>query len=142
MPEILRSRTLELAHEGHPGIVQMKKRLRSKVWWPGIYKDCERQCRTCHGCQSVGMPLKPEPMARTKLPELRPSVPDDESIRDEDRLKKFKGKEYADDRRRAAEADICIDDKVPMKQRTTTSSRHHSRQSHTQSKVKRVIVQL
>src|SRR6218665_2444975 len=32
MPEILRSRTLELAHEGHPGIVQMKKRLRSKVW--------------------------------------------------------------------------------------------------------------
>jgi len=274
MPEILRSRTLELAHEGHPGIVQMKKRLRSKVWWPGIDKDCERQCRTCHGCQLVGMPLKPEPMARTqlpngpwqdlaidymgplptgeyilvvvdyysryyeieitrtttaekvikslkqifathglpysitsdngpqftsevfaeylkdndivhhrttplwpqangeverqnrsllqrikiaqgegknwkeelltylfayrttphstlgispaealygrklrtKLPELRPSVPDDESIRDEDRLKKFKGKEYADDRRRAAEADICIGDKVLMKQ--------------------------
>src|SRR6218665_1441194 len=68
MPEILRSRTLELAHEGHPGTVQMKKRLRSKVWWPGIDKDCERQCRTCHGCQLVGMPLKPEPMARTQLP--------------------------------------------------------------------------
>src|SRR6218665_3682977 len=52
----------------------------------------------------------------TKLPELRPSVPDDESIRDEDRLKKFKGKDYADNRRRAAEADICIGDKVLMKQ--------------------------
>src|SRR6218665_4157372 len=60
MPEILRSRTLELAHEGHPGIVQMKKRLCSKVWWPGIDKDCKRQCRTCNGCQLVGMPLKPE----------------------------------------------------------------------------------
>src|SRR6218665_2301746 len=49
---------------------------------------------------------------RTKLPELRPSVPDDESIPDEDRLKKFKGKKYADDRRRATEAEICIGDPV------------------------------
>ena len=274
MPEVLRGRTLELAHEGHPGIVQMKKRLRSKVWWPGIDKDSERHCRTCHGCQLVGMPMKPEPMTRTqlpegpwqdlamdylgplptgeyvlvvvdyysryyevditrtatsdkvieslkqifathglpysitsdngpqfasnafaeylkendivhhkttplwpqangeverqnrsllqrikiaqgegknwkeelltylfayrttphstlgispaealygrklrtKLPELRPSVIDDESIRDEDRLKKFKGKEYADDRRRAADTEIHVGDTVLMKQ--------------------------
>jgi len=53
---------------------------------------------------------------RTKLPELRPSVIDNESIRDEDRVKKFKGKEYADDRRRAAETEICIGDTVLMKQ--------------------------
>lgn len=32
MPEVLRSRTLDLAHEGHPGMTLMKQRLRSKVW--------------------------------------------------------------------------------------------------------------
>lgn len=36
IPKGLRARVLELAHEGHPGIVAMKHRLRSKVWWPGI----------------------------------------------------------------------------------------------------------
>lgn len=33
IPEELRRRTLELAHEGHPGMVVMKRRLRQKVWW-------------------------------------------------------------------------------------------------------------
>ena len=65
VPKELRSHVLELAHEGHPGIVAMKQRLRSKVWWPGLDKDAERVCKTCHGCQLVSQPLKPEPMART-----------------------------------------------------------------------------
>ena len=56
------------AHEGHPGIVAMKQRLRSEVWWPGLYKDAERVCKTCHGCQLVSQPLKPEPMIRTEFP--------------------------------------------------------------------------
>ena len=68
LPKELRSRVLELAHEGHPGIVAMKQRLRSKVWWPGIDKDAERICKTCHGCQLVSQPLKPEPMTRTEFP--------------------------------------------------------------------------
>ena len=32
IPSKLRPRVLSLAHEGHPGIVSMKQRLRSKVW--------------------------------------------------------------------------------------------------------------
>ena len=32
IPAALRGRVAELAHEGHPGIVKMKERLRSKVW--------------------------------------------------------------------------------------------------------------
>ncbi len=53
IPKALRERVTDLAHEGHQGIVKMKGRLRSKVWWPGIDKDAEKKCRECHGCQVV-----------------------------------------------------------------------------------------
>ena len=46
----------------------MKQRLRTKVWWPGIDKEAEGVCKTCHGCQLVSQPLKPESMVRTELP--------------------------------------------------------------------------
>ena len=68
IPKQLRCQVLELAHEGHPGIVAMKQRLRTKVWSPGIDKEVERACKTCHGCQLVSQPTKPEPMTRTELP--------------------------------------------------------------------------
>ncbi|XP_043862245.1 uncharacterized protein K02A2.6-like [Drosophila santomea] len=41
IPTNLRKRVLELAHEGHPGESAMKRRLRSKVWWPLIDRDAE-----------------------------------------------------------------------------------------------------
>ena len=39
IPRELRERVLELGHDGHPGIVVMKQRLRSKVWWPNMDRD-------------------------------------------------------------------------------------------------------
>ena len=69
IPSELREHVLKLAHEGHPGIVMMKKRLRSKVWWPGIDKDSEQFCKECYGCQLVNKPIAPEPINRTKLPQ-------------------------------------------------------------------------
>ncbi|PFX28921.1 Uncharacterized protein K02A2.6 [Stylophora pistillata] len=51
IPSKLRPRVLSLAHEGHPGIVSMKQRLRSKVWWPGIDREAEKFYKTCDGCQ-------------------------------------------------------------------------------------------
>ena len=45
-----------------------KRRLRSKVWWPGIGKDVEGCCKCCHGCQLVSKPIDPDPMIRTALP--------------------------------------------------------------------------
>ena len=33
-----------------------------------IDKDAERVCKTCHGCQLVSQPLKPEPMTRAEFP--------------------------------------------------------------------------
>ena len=41
IPKMLRPRVLSQAHEGHPRIVSMKQRLRSKVWWPGIDREAE-----------------------------------------------------------------------------------------------------
>ena len=50
MPESLRERTVELAHEGHQGIVKTKARLRTKVWWSGVDRAAEQACRACHAC--------------------------------------------------------------------------------------------
>nr|XP_039264197.1 uncharacterized protein K02A2.6-like [Styela clava] len=68
IPQILRKRVLELAHEGHQGIVKTKNRLRSKVWWPNIDRDAERKCKVCHGCQVTSSYSPPERMTRTRPP--------------------------------------------------------------------------
>jgi hypothetical protein len=69
IPESLRKQTVDLAHEGHQGLVKTKERLRSKVWWPGMDRDADKKCRTCHGCQLVGRPENPEPLKRYELPQ-------------------------------------------------------------------------
>ena len=68
IPNTLRKRVLEAAHEGHQGIVKTKSRLRTKVWWPKMDSDAERICKSCHGCQVVGQLNVPEPMKRTEPP--------------------------------------------------------------------------
>jgi len=68
IPKSLREEVLKLAHEGHQGIVKMKGRLSTKVWWPKVDTEAEKVCRSCHGCQVVGEFQAPEPMQRTELP--------------------------------------------------------------------------
>ncbi|XP_045205850.2 uncharacterized protein K02A2.6-like [Mercenaria mercenaria] len=68
VPKTLRHEILALGHEGHPGMVLMKQRLRSKLWWPGMDKDIEKFCKECYSCQLVGQSQKPEPMKRRELP--------------------------------------------------------------------------
>ena len=68
IPSKLKTQVLVVAHEGHPGIVSVKQRLRSKVWWPDIDRHAERFCKTCHGCQLVSHPASPEPIKPTLLP--------------------------------------------------------------------------
>ena len=62
IPKPLPEEVLRLAHKGHRGIVKMKARLRSKVWWPKIDSDAKWACKSCHGCQVVGKFQVPEPM--------------------------------------------------------------------------------
>ena len=54
IPQSLRSEVLHLVHEGHQGIVKIKNRLRTKVWWPKIDHDAAQVCKSCHRCQVVG----------------------------------------------------------------------------------------
>ena len=68
IPRKLRERVLDLAHEGHQGLVKTKQRLRTKVWWAGIDKQVENRCKTCHGCQLVGLPTPPEPLRHKEFP--------------------------------------------------------------------------
>nr|XP_058967969.1 uncharacterized protein K02A2.6-like [Pocillopora verrucosa] len=68
IPQSLRKQVLHLAHEGHQGIVKMKSRLRTKVWWPKMDTDAERICKSCHGCQVVSGFCTPEAMQRVEPP--------------------------------------------------------------------------
>lgn len=69
IPTKLRDRVLKAAHEGHPGIVAMKGRLRTKVWWPKSDRDAEYLVKSCKGCTLVSAPNPPNPMKRRELPE-------------------------------------------------------------------------
>lgn len=42
----------------------MKRRLRSKYWWPKLDEDV----KTCKSCALVSNPSRPEPMIRRELP--------------------------------------------------------------------------
>lgn len=69
IPHVLQDRVLELAHEGHPGIVVMKRRLRQKVGWPNMDKEVERFVKSCKECTLVSSVSAPEPLVRTQMPD-------------------------------------------------------------------------
>ena len=68
VPASLQSTTLQLAHEGHQGIVRTKQLLREKVWWPGIDKDVEHLIRSCISCQAQSSQSCPQPLTMTEMP--------------------------------------------------------------------------
>ena len=69
VPDALRERVVQLAHQGHQGIVKTKALIRSRVWYPGIDAQVEGLVRQCTFCQAIApaqayQPLKPSEMPK------------------------------------------------------------------------------
>ena len=68
IPQILQHRALQLAHQGHQGLVKTKQLLREKVWFPGIDKQAELMISGCLPCQTTVDTSKPTPLNPSPLP--------------------------------------------------------------------------
>ncbi|KXJ62433.1 hypothetical protein RP20_CCG010004 [Aedes albopictus] len=54
-------------------MVVMKRRLRQKVWWPGLDVEVEKFVKSCRDCTLVSNATAPEPLIRSEMPD-RPWV--------------------------------------------------------------------
>ncbi|XP_065079207.1 uncharacterized protein K02A2.6-like [Ochlerotatus camptorhynchus] len=68
IPKSLRTKALQVAHEGHPAAPKMKNIIRQRVWWPEISKDVQKWVEGCRTCAINGKPEKPTPMERIFMP--------------------------------------------------------------------------
>ncbi|CAB3998121.1 uncharacterized protein K02A2.6-like, partial [Paramuricea clavata] len=68
LPESLTLKAVQIAHEGHQGLVKTKQLLREKVWYPGIDKLAKHTVDTCLLCQANGPNSHQEPLRMTTLP--------------------------------------------------------------------------
>jgi hypothetical protein len=65
----LRQMVVDLAHEGHQGVVKCKQLLRQKLWFPHLDKMVEDRVTACLGCQATTYTPTRDPLRPTVLPE-------------------------------------------------------------------------
>ena len=72
LPGALRTEVLEKAHEGHPGMVRLKRLIRKTWFWPRMGKDVEDWVRGCHGCavSEKSVPTDKQKGRRIPAPDL------------------------------------------------------------------------
>ena len=68
IPNKLQQQVVDLAHEGHQGLVKTKALIREKVWFPGIDNMVTRTIDECIACKSSYDPKPREPLVMTELP--------------------------------------------------------------------------
>ena len=68
MPAALHQQAIDLAHEGHQGIVKSKQLLRTKVWFPGVDAQMEDTINKCLACQANSPSHTQAPLKMTELP--------------------------------------------------------------------------
>jgi hypothetical protein len=69
IPTTLQQRVVNIAHEGHMGIVKTKQLLREKVWFPAMNNLVESTLAQCLSCLASTPCNNTEPLRMTKLPE-------------------------------------------------------------------------
>ena len=68
IPEEMQKQVVDLAHEGHQGIVKTKALLRQKVWFVGINDLTEKKVKSCIACQATTPDARREPVKMSQLP--------------------------------------------------------------------------
>ena len=68
IPRNLREQALNIAHEGHQGLIKTKQLLREKIWFPNIDKIAKQIIDKCLACQANSQPNPPEPVKMSSLP--------------------------------------------------------------------------
>ena len=68
MPEKLRERAVNIAHEGHQGIVKTKQLIREKIWFPGLDDEVKKVISDCLACQANVPDQRPDPLQMSPLP--------------------------------------------------------------------------
>ena len=69
VPAALQERIIDIAHEGHLGMVKTKALLREKVWFPCMDKMVENKIKSCLPCQVVTPIYNREPLKMSVLPD-------------------------------------------------------------------------
>ena len=64
----IRTKMLDIAHEGHPGQTVMKRFLRAHVWFPQMDSDVNRIVQGCLQCQAATETKHRDPLIPTKPP--------------------------------------------------------------------------
>ena len=68
IPDALQTTILNLAHEGHQGLVKTKRLLRETVWFPNIDAQAAQLVATCIPCQANTPQHNAEPLNMSDLP--------------------------------------------------------------------------
>lgn len=71
VPEVLRVKTLEIAHLGHASATSMKRQLRELAWWPNMTVDADSFHAECRSCSLTSDKAIIPPLSPRELP-LRP----------------------------------------------------------------------
>lgn len=68
VPRSLQQKVIDIAHEGHQGLIKTKKLLREKVWFPYIDRSVESKVKSCLACAATTPVTITEPLNMTPLP--------------------------------------------------------------------------
>ncbi|KAK3929684.1 hypothetical protein KUF71_019515 [Frankliniella fusca] len=67
VPPSLRTRVLDLLHDGHPGSSRMKMRAKLNVWWPNINQHIDQHVAACEPCAIFLLANRNTPCTTTGL---------------------------------------------------------------------------
>ena len=68
IPSVLRAGCLKALHQGHPGIVKMKLRAQTSMYWLGLNKEIENHVMHCEPCQVLSKSHQKEQAIPMEIP--------------------------------------------------------------------------